>query len=141
MFSNGLFSLGLIFPLLLLFIGHVAIGLLFSGAAIVVKLRTNFGLAARQSQWKIDWAIVILVSSELSLIIGTSLLHEDVSLGIRFVGAGLFVLWPISAVLVVFGSGVGRRVLLVGQVLITLWVAVVLLIIWAHGDWSKLMAL
>jgi len=36
-FSDGWFSVGLVGPLALLFLGFLAIGLLFSGASIVVS--------------------------------------------------------------------------------------------------------
>ena len=132
MFSNGLFSLGLILPLLLLFVGNVAIGVLFSGAAIVVRIRDSSSLAARASQRKIDWAIAILASSELLSIVGASLLHIDAGLAIGLLLVGFFLLWPISAVLAIWGRGTGRRVLLLGHALIALLVAVLLLSTWIH---------
>jgi hypothetical protein len=135
MFSNSLFSLGLILPLLLLFLGHVVIGLLFSGAAIVVRLRADSSLAARASQAKIDWAIAILASSELLQILGASLLHIETKqgIGIGLLAIGMFLLWPISALLAIWGLGAGRRALLIGHGLIALLVAVLLLSVLLHG--------
>jgi hypothetical protein len=101
MFSSSLFSLGLILPLLLLFVGHVAIGLLFSGAAIVARFQADSEPAAARSQRKIDWAIAILAASVLSSILGACLVHIENKLVIAecLIIVGWFFLWPVSAVL------------------------------------------
>jgi hypothetical protein len=46
--------------------------------------------------------------------------------------AGMFLLWPVSAVLAVRGRGVGRSVLLIGHSLIALFVIVLLLSVLIH---------
>ena len=130
MFSSSLFALGLILPLLLLFVGHVAIGLLFSGAAIVARFQADSEPAAARSQRKIDWAIAILVVSNLSSILGGYIYHNsaaETGTGMMFVIFGIFLLWPVSAILTLRGRGAGRKVLLVGHGLIALLISVVLL--------------
>lgn len=133
MFLDDLFSLGLITPLLLLFAGYVAIGVLFAVAATIARLRAVPDLKVRNSQLKIDLAIVILASSELLAILGGSILHKDMTTGLRLVGVGMFLLWPVSALLALWGRGAGRRVLLVGHGLIALLATVLFLIVWIHG--------
>jgi hypothetical protein len=133
MVGNGILSSGLIGPLILLFLGHVVIGLLFSGVATAARISADSRLAAGKSQAKIDLAIAILASSELLQILGACLLHSDAGLGIGFLVVGLFLLWPASVVLAILGRGAGRRVLLVGHGLIALLVAVLLLSVLIHG--------
>jgi hypothetical protein len=130
MFSGSLFSLGIILPLLLLFIGHVAIALLFSTSAFVVRLRADSELTAGASQRKIDWAIAILAGSALLSVVGATLIHLNAQLGIELFGAGLFLLWPLSAVLSVWGRGTGREPLLVGHGLIALSLIGFLICVW-----------
>lgn len=138
MSGDGIFSLGLVGPLILLFLGHVLIGLLSSGTAIVLRLRASSELTARKSQSKVSWAIATLIGSELLSILGGRLLHWDIRLGARLLVVGLFLVWPVSGVLTIFGKGPGRRVMLVGHSVILLWIVLIFLLIWAHGDWSQL---
>ena len=63
--SDGLFSLGLAGPIALLYFGFVAIGLVCSGAAIVVRREANSELTSGNSQTLIDSAIASLVISVL----------------------------------------------------------------------------
>ena len=129
-FSDGWFSVGLVGPLALLFLGFLAIGLLFSGASIVVRRRPDSEPAAARSQRKIDWAIAILVVSNLSSILGGYIYHNsaaETGTGMMFVIFGMFLLWPVSAILTLRGRGAGRKVLLVGHGLIALLISVVLL--------------
>jgi hypothetical protein len=134
MFSSSLFALGLILPLLLLFVGHVAIGLLFSGAAIVARFQADSEPAAARSQRKIDWAIAILAASVLSSILGACLVHIENKLVIAecLIIVGWFFLWPVSAVLAVEGRGVARRTLLVGHGLIALLLVGLLICVCIH---------
>jgi hypothetical protein len=138
MLSNGLFSLGLILPLLLLFLGHVVVGLLFSAVAIAVRIRADSSLTAGKSQRKIDLAIAVLAYSELSSILGASLLHKYLGAGEMLLASGLFLLWPVSAFLTIWGRGEGRNVLLVGHGLIALWVALFFLSIFIYDHSSTL---
>jgi hypothetical protein len=134
MFSSSLFSLGLILPLLLLFVGHVAIGLLFSGAAIVARFQADSEPAAARSRRRVDWAIAILAASVLSSILGACLVHIENKLVIAecLIIVGWFFLWPVSAVLTVWGRGVARRALLVGHGLIALLLVGLLICVWIH---------
>jgi hypothetical protein len=130
--GNGIFSLGLIGPLILFFLGHAASGLLFSGAATIVRFRADSEPAAAGSQRKIDWAIAILVASVLLSILGSSLVRDafirdayarsplqyEIGTGNNLVIVAWFILWPVSAALTIWGSGAGRRLLLVGHGLI-----------------------
>jgi hypothetical protein len=134
MFSGGVFSLGLAGPLLLLFMGPMAIGLMFSGAAILVRLRADSELTAGESQPRIDSAIAILAISVALSILGAIIYHTlDDGAGMVLVIVGIFLLWPVSAVLAIRGRGVGRSVLLMGHGLIALWLAVILLTVLIHG--------
>jgi hypothetical protein len=130
--GGGIFSMGLIGPLILLFLGHVAIGLLFSGVAIAVRIKADSSLVTRKSQTKIDWAIAILAISELLQILGLRHLFGETDL-VWLLVVGLFLLWPASAVLAIWGRGAGRKVLLVGHGLIALWVSAFFVIVIAHG--------
>jgi hypothetical protein len=134
MFSSSLFSLGLILPLLLLFVGHVAIGLLISGVAIVVRLKADSKLMVEKSQRKIDWAIAILTASVISSVLGASLVHieSEIGVAIGLVVVGWFLLWPASALLTICGKGVGRLQLLFGHGLIALLMVSLLLAVWNH---------
>jgi hypothetical protein len=129
-FSDGWFSVGLAGPLALLFLGFLAIGLLFSGASIVVRQRADYELTAGKSQRKIDWAIAILVVSNLLSILGGYLYHNssaETGAGMMLFIFAIFLLWPVSAILTLRGRGAGRKVLLVGHGLIALLISVVLL--------------
>jgi hypothetical protein len=144
MFSNGLFSFGLAGPLGLLVLGLPAIGLLCSGVAIKVRIRIDSGLAKNNSQPKIDWAIGVLATSVLLQILGLVSYYSGFESWETWkiqVMIGIFILWPVSAILAVWGRGVGRSVLLMGHGLIAFWVAAILLIILIHGEWSHLMSL
>jgi hypothetical protein len=143
MFSDNLFSFGLAGPLGLLVLGVPVIGLLCSGVAIKVRIRMDSGLTKCDSQPKIDWSIGVLATSNLLQILGLISYYgfESWETWKILVIISIFILCPISALLAILGRGVGRRVLLVGHGLIALWVAVILLMILIHGDWSHLMSL
>ena len=129
MFSNCIYSVGPAGPLLLLFLGFLVIGLVFSGAALAVRLRADSKLTAEKLQSKIDWAIVIFAISGVLPILGGVLSHYGYfGTGMIFAIVGILLLWPVSIVLAVLGRGAGRRILLVGHALIPLLAAVLLLI-------------
>jgi hypothetical protein len=134
MSGDGISSFGLTAPLILLFlallfIGFVAIGLSFSGAVIVVRLRANSELMAEKSQAKINVSIAILAVSALLPILAGFLSHYGAyGTGIILAAIGPFLLWPVSAVLAIRGRGAGRRILLVGHGLIAVMVALLILI-------------
>ena len=128
MFTGGFFALGLMGPIAYLILGFIVIALLFSGAAVATSFRSNSGRKGVESQPRIDWAIGVLGISGLLSILGASFLINDVSTGTKLLALGLFLLWPVSAVLAIVGRGVGRKVLLVGHALIALWVGVAFLI-------------
>jgi len=134
MSGNGIFSMGLAGPLILLVLGQVAIGLLFSGAAIVATLRADSELRAGKSLTKTKVSIVILVVSALLPILAGALSRYGAYYGAATILAliGPLLLWPLSAVLAIWGRGAGRRVLLVGHGLIAAWVSLLLLIILIH---------
>lgn len=135
MFSDGLFSVGLAGPLFLLFLGFLAIGIPFSSAAIVVRLRADSELTAGKLQRKIDWAIASLAISGVLPILGGVLSHYGFfGTGMILAGVGILLLWPASAVLVVRGRGAGREALLVGHGLIALLVVVLFLSVLIH-EW------
>jgi hypothetical protein len=130
MSGNGIFSLGFAGPLILLFLGFVAIGLSFSGGAVVVRQRADSEHMAGKSQTKIDISIAILAISALLPIFAGVISHFGAyGAGIILAVIGPFLFWPVSAVLAIRGKGAGRRVLLVGHGLIALLVAVLLLIV------------
>jgi hypothetical protein len=138
--GDGIFSLGLIGPLALLFLGSLAIGLLVSGVVIVVRLRADSKLLSTKSQSQIDSSIALFVISEsLSVIGGIIFRNGEYGAGIKFAIAGIFILWPVSAVLAIVGRGVGRKVLLIGHALIALWVVVLVLIMSIYVLRSRLM--
>jgi hypothetical protein len=131
MFFNGLFSLGFAGPLILFWVGHAVIGLAFSGVATRARLRTEPRSKEVGQQGRILWAIAILACAELTSILGASLLHFDSQIGGIIVAFGLFVLWPISAILSLLGRGaVGQKVLLLGHGLIALGTCALLLAWW-----------
>ena len=115
MAGNGVFSLGFVGPLILLFLGFVAIGLSFSGALIVARLRANSEHTTGKSQPKIDMSIAFLgVSALLPILAGVPSHFGAYGAGLMLGVIGPFLLWPNSAVLAIQGRGTGRRVLLVG---------------------------
>jgi hypothetical protein len=133
MAGNGIFSLGLIAPLLLLFVGPVGIGLLCSVVAIVVRRRADSELSSGESQSQIDTSIALLAIS--ALLSACSLIPTRDAVfgtGTTLAIIGMFLLWPVSAVLAIRGRGVGRKVLLVGHGLIAVWVLVLVLSILIH---------
>jgi hypothetical protein len=135
MFSGGLFALGEAGPLLFLFLGPSVIGLLFSGAAIFVRLRADSEATAGETQPKIDTAIAVFAISGLLSILGLILNRYwvDTGTGMMLAIVGIFLLLPVSAVLAIRGRGAGREVLLVGHGLVALLVSVLLLSILIHG--------
>jgi len=127
MFSHGLFSLGLILPFILLFLGFVTIGFSFSGVAIAVRLQADSESTAGKLQSKIDLSIAILAVSALMPILAIVLSHYGAyyNAGIVLAMIGLLMLWPVSAMLAIRGRGAGRMVLLVGHGLIAIWIVVI----------------
>jgi len=89
--------------LALLLIGFVAVGLSFSGAGFVVRLRADSELTAGESQAKIDMSIAILAISALLPIIAGALSGYGAYYGAAIILAviGPFLLWPVSAVLAI----------------------------------------
>ena len=134
MVGNGISSLGITTPLILLILallllGFVAIGLSFSGAASVARLRGNSGLTADKSQAKIDFATAILaISALLPVLAGVLSRLGAYAAGLVLAPIGPLLLWPVSAVLAIRGRGAGRRVLLMGHRLLALLVALLILI-------------
>jgi hypothetical protein len=100
----------------------------------LVRLRADSELTAGESQPRIDSAIAILAISVALSILGAIIYHNlDDGAGMVLVIVGIFLLWPVSAVLAIRGRGVGRSVLLMGHGLIALWLAVILLTVLIHG--------
>jgi hypothetical protein len=139
MSGNGIFTLGLLGPLALLYVGQVVIGLLFSGMVIIERLRADTEQLSGQSQSKVDSSIAVLVISELLSICGGIVFHNgEYGTGMNLALIGIFLLWPVSAVLAILGKGAGRRVLLVGHALIALWIIFIFLAILIFVLWSRL---
>lgn len=130
MAGAGIFSMGLLGPLLLLFLGPAGIGLICSVLAIVVRLRADSELSSRESQSQIDTSIALLAISTLLLVCAVIPSRQGAfGIGTALAVVGMFLLWPVSAVFAIRGRGVGRKVLLVGHGLATAWVLVLLLVI------------
>jgi hypothetical protein len=129
MSGDGMSSLGLTAPLILLFLailfmGFVATGLFFSGAAIVVRLRPDSEATSGKTPPQIYASIAVLAVSALLPILAGFLSHYGAYRAeIMLTAIGPFLLWPISVMLAIRGRGAGRRILLVGHRLIALWVA------------------
>lgn len=139
MFSNGLFSLGLIGPLIYLFLGFVVIGLSFGAGAIAVRWRETPEPTSRVPQLRIDLSAVILAISALLPIIAVFLYHGGFQReGIITPFLGMFLLWPVSAVFAISGKGAGRKLLLVAHGLIALWVFAFLMIMAIYVYRSRL---
>ena len=132
MFSNNFFGLGVLLPILALFLGYVSIGLCTAGIAVYVAVRASPKPVTRTSQRKAYWPISALVCSEASAILGFLCFPKEMNLGIVLVGVGLLLLWPVSAALAIWGCGVARKILLVGHGLIAAWICIILLITWIH---------
>jgi hypothetical protein len=135
MSGNWILSLGITTPMILLFlalllISFVVVGLSVSGAVIVARLRADSELTAGKSQAKIDVSVAILAVSALLPILAGTISRYGAYYGAAMILAviGPLLLWPVSAVLAIRGSGVGRRVLLVGNRLIAVLVALLVLI-------------
>jgi hypothetical protein len=136
MSSGGFFSYGNAAPLLLLFGGTVVIGFISALAAIAIRLRADSELTTGELQPQIDSSIVILVISVLLSVIGAVLYHNSSAESEKWmmlVIVGIFLLWPVSAVVTVRGKGAGREVLLMGHGLIATLVALLLLSIFIHA--------
>jgi hypothetical protein len=131
MLSNGLFALGFAGPLILFWLGHAVIGITFAVAAILTRRRANPRAKNIGRPDRILWAIAILACAELASILGASFLHVDGQIGAIIVAIGLFVLWPVSAILSLLGRGAtGQKVLLLGHGLIAFGTCVLLLAWW-----------
>ena len=135
MSGNWILSLGITTPMILLFLALLLIsfvvgGLSVSGAVIVARLRADSELTAGKSQAKIDVSVAILAVSALLPILAGTISRYGAYYGAAMILAviGPLLLWPVSAVLAIRGSGVGRRVLLVGNRLIAVLVALLVLI-------------
>ena len=136
MSRGGFFSWGNAAPLLLLFVGFLVIGVLSSASALAIRIKADPELTTGELQSQIDTSIAIMVMSILFSLIGATLYHNSFAtsgIGMMFIIFGLFLLWPVSAVLAVRGRGVGRERLLVGHGLIALLVSGLLLSILIHG--------
>jgi hypothetical protein len=113
--GNGIFLLGLIGPVLLLFVGPMAIELLFLGAAIFARLGADSEHSSRESQSQIDNSIGVLAISVLSSIGGGIIFRNgEYRTGTILAVFGIFLIWPVSAVLAVRGRGAARRYCLWG---------------------------
>jgi hypothetical protein len=133
MAGDGIFSMGLIGPLLLLFVGPVGIGLICSVVAIVMRLRADSEFSSGESQPQIDTSIALLAISTLLSVCALMPSRGAVfGAGTTLAIVGTFLLWPVSAVLAIRGRGVGRKVLLVGHGLIAAWLLVLVLSILIH---------
>jgi hypothetical protein len=134
MSDDGISSFYFTGPLILLFLailflGFVVIGLSFSGAVLVARVRADSELTAGKSQAKIDLSAVILAfSALLPILAGVLSRYGAYRAGIILAATGPLLLWPFSAVLALRGAGVGRRVLLVGHRLIAVVVVLLILI-------------
>ena len=135
MFSSyGLFSFGLAGPIAFLYLGFVAIGLVCSGAAIVVRRQASSALTTGNSQALIDSAIAILGFSVLVSILGGTIYVKGVNgIGAILTLVGVFILWPVSGLITVLERGAGRSQLLLGHGLIALLMVSLLLGAWIHG--------
>jgi hypothetical protein len=137
MSGGGFFSYGNADPLLLLLAGFVVVGLLAAVAAIAIRLSADSELTTGESQPQVDSSIALLVISVLLSIIGAVLYHyspAESGIAMVFIIVGIFLLWPVSALLAVRGRGSGREALLVGHGLIALLVLVLLLSILIHAS-------
>ena len=132
MFSNSFFGLGVILPILVLFLGYVSIGVISAGIAVFATVRARSKPVTGTSRSKVYWPIAALICSEASSILGFLLIPNEMKQGIVLVGIGLLILWPVSAGLAIWGRGVARRTLLVGHGLIAVWICIILLMIWIH---------
>src|ERR1700733_13264756 len=116
MSGGGFFSYGNADPLLLLLAGFVVVGLLAAVAAIAIRLSADSELTTGESQPQVDSSIALLVISVLLSIIGAVLYHyspAESGIAMVFIIVGIFLLWPVSALLAVRGRGSGREALLV----------------------------
>jgi len=125
MAGNGIYSLGLLGPLFLLYSGFVLVGVAFSGTAIAIRLRAGTAFGAEKLQFKIDLSIVIFAASVMASICGGMLSHGgNYVAGVRCFFVSMFLLWPLSAVLAILGKGTSRRTLLIGHGLIALFMVI-----------------
>jgi len=134
MFSNDLFSLGLTGPIVLLCLGVPTVELLFAGIVIVVRSRLGSKMLLSNADSNSLWAIRVLVISGLFPIFGlTCEVFGFYRSSELLTEIGIFVLWPLSAVLTIVGKGVGRRAILGGHGIIA---AILFAIFWSvksHG--------
>jgi hypothetical protein len=133
---SGLFSLGLVGPIFLFFVGFISIALSCSAAAIVARVRSGDEPTAQARQRMIDLATAILAGAPLLMIFTffttRSLAYYFPNLPVVFIWVWCLLLWPISAIVTFFGNGTGKRQLLKAHVLIALWTITILLVVWIH---------
>jgi hypothetical protein len=97
---------------------------------------SGFWACKSNPQLKIDWALGILATSGLLPILGFVSYYFCLGSWTTWMiptMIAIFLLWPVSAVLAIWGTGVGRLQLLVGHGLIALLMASLLLTAWIHG--------
>ena len=131
---NALFALGLVGPLLLLVVGFIIMGLLFSGAALMSRCRSGFTNTGKKGEWTMNWAIRALAGAAVAPILAGVISHfgaQGTALGLTVLS--FVALWPASIVLTFLADGAGRGLLLFGHGLIALWVIVIISLICIHG--------
>jgi hypothetical protein len=110
------------------------IELLFSGVVIVVRGRRDFKFKLEKTNSNLERAIRTLVVSGLFPVLG--LICEMCGFFrsfLIFTEIGIFILWPISAVLTILGKGVGRRLLLGGHGTIASFLFAIFWSVRSHG--------
>jgi hypothetical protein len=134
MYSNGLFSLGMVGPIGLLCLGMPAFELMLWGIVLVVRVQMGSKLRPEKRNVNLEWAIRTLVVSSLFPVLGFICEYNGYYLYFLILSEmGIFLLWPISAVLTILGKGVGRRLLLGGHGIIALFVLALFLSVRSHG--------
>lgn len=141
MFSNGLFSMGLAGPLVLLGFCIPAVELLLSAIALLVRHHSAHEFITKTSRMRSGGAVLSLVIAGLLPICG--FIADTVG------GFGLFhicaeieilLLWPVSVVLVFGTRGVERKILLIGHGVIAFLVSAILISIRVQfGKWPTLL--
>lgn len=133
MSGEGIFSLGLIGPMAILFLGFQLIGVPFAIVAIATIARAK-NKNSGKSHPTIDLSLRVFILSLALSIVGWILVRY----GAFFWGPALaifaiFLLWPISALLALRGGArAGRRILLVGHGLIAILVSLLLSSVLIH---------
>ena len=127
-----MFNLGFELDFLFL-VGFVGIGLSFSVAVIVVRLRSGDEFIAKARQQMIGLATAILACAALSPVLAVFISQLPIShyptllAPLPLICVGCSLLWPVSVIVTFLGQGTGRRMLLVAHGLIAImWTALVL---------------